>query len=124
MRPILACFRPAHGTVATNLYQKTDFMANIHIKRSHSLPRDEARARVEEIAEDLKKKLDAKYAWKGDSLQFHRSGASGTIDVKDDYIDLRIKLGLLLTPMKGKIEATILEHMNAALAGNGKTKFT
>ncbi|MGD2111833.1 MAG: polyhydroxyalkanoic acid system family protein [Gammaproteobacteria bacterium] len=94
-------------------------MANIHIKRSHNLPRDEARARVERIAEDLKRKLDAEYAWKGDSLQFHRTGASGSIDVGDGFIDLNIKLGMLLVPIKGKIEETIREHINSALAENG-----
>ena len=99
-------------------------MSNIHIKRSHKLPRDVARARVEEIAKDLKKKLDAKYAWKGDSLQFKRTGASGSIDVGEDFIDINIELGMLLSPMKGKIEKSIRDHMKVALADTGDTKFT
>lgn len=99
-------------------------MAKIHIKRLHKLPRDEARARVEEIAESLKKKLDAEYAWKGDSLRFHRSGASGSIDLGDGYIDLNIKLSMLLVPMKGKIEQSIRENINAALGDNGDTEFS
>ena len=99
-------------------------MPNIHIKRSHKLTREEARARVEEIAKDLKKKLDAKYAWKGDSLQFKRTGASGSIDVGKDFIDINIELGMLLSPMKGKIEQSIREHMKVALAETRDTKLT
>ena len=99
-------------------------MANIHIKQSHKLSHDEARARVEEIARDLKKKLDADYSWHGDSLQFKRAGASGSIDVGEDYIDLKIKLGMMLAPMKGKIESSIRKQMHVALADTGKTRLT
>ena len=91
-------------------------MSSIHIKRRHQLPRAELRKRVEHLAEDLKSKLNADYAWKGDSLRFKRSGASGSIDIAEDAIELKIKLGLMLTPMKGKIEVTIREYLDLALA--------
>ena len=106
------------------LSNRLTIMANIHIKQSHNLSHDEARARVEEIAEDLKAKLDADYCWEGDSLRFHRAGASGSIDLGKGFIDLKIKLGMLLTPMKGKIEDSIREKMHVALADTGDTKLT
>ncbi len=99
-------------------------MANIHIKRQHHLAHDEAKKRVEEVAEELKKKLDADYAWKGDTLQFKRSGASGSIKLSDEYIELDVKLGMLLTPMKGKIESAITEKLDLALQENLDTKHT
>ena len=97
-------------------------MAKIHIKRSHNLSHDEARARVEEIAKDLKGKLDADYAWDGDSLRFKRSGASGSIDVGDGFIELDVKLGMLLAPMKGKIEDTVRKQIDVALADSHRKK--
>ena len=99
-------------------------MSKIHIKRKHNLSRDQARARVESIAKDLKKKLDANYAWQGDSLKFKRSGASGSIDVGEGVIDINIELGMLLSPMKGKIEQSINEQVKVALADNNDTKLT
>jgi putative polyhydroxyalkanoate system protein len=99
-------------------------MANIHIKQKHHLAHDEARQRVEEIAKDLKKKLNADYTWKGDSLHFKRSGASGSIDLSDDVIELKIKLGMMLAPMKGTIESTIKEKLHVALKGNKDSKLT
>ena len=99
-------------------------MANIHIKQQHHLAHDDARKRVEEIAIDLKKKLNADYAWKGDSLQFSRSGASGSIELSDDLIELKIKLGMMLAPMKGKIETAIREKLDQALQENQGTKHT
>ncbi len=97
-------------------------MANIHIKRQHHLAHDEARKRVEEIAMDLKKKLNADYAWKGDSLQFKRSGASGSIELGVDSIELNVKLGMMLAPMKGKIESAIREKLDLALQKNQDPK--
>ena len=97
-------------------------MANIHIKHTHQLKRDEARTLVEEIAKDLQGKLNAEYAWKGDSLHFQRSGASGCIDVGDDFVECKIKLGMLLSPMKEKIQASIEKKMHKILIRNGKRK--
>ncbi len=90
-------------------------MANIKIKRQHHLGRDSARQKVEEIASSLQEKLNAKWAWKGDSLTFQRSGASGSVDVGDDYVEFNVKLGMLLTPMKGAIENAIQEKVDKTL---------
>ena len=90
-------------------------MANIHIKKAHQLSRDDARRRVEDIAEDLKQKLHVQYAWKGDSLMFKRPGAQGTIELGEGFVDVTVKLGLLVAPMKDKIEAQIKEKIDTYL---------
>ena len=91
-------------------------MANIHIKRTHTLGIENARTEVEKLAQALKSEIQADYKWSGDKLLFKRSGASGTIDVGADYIDLDIKLGMALSLMKGKIEDSINTKLNAALS--------
>ncbi len=90
-------------------------MANIKIRRQHNLGRDVARQRVDEIAASLQEKLKAKWSWNGDSLRFQRSGASGSVDVGDDYVEFNVKLGMLLTPMKGAIEDAIQQKVDKAL---------
>lgn len=90
-------------------------MANIHIKRNHSLAIDEARQQVEGIAEKLKQELSVDYHWKGNDLVFKRSGANGTIKVLPDCITCDVKLGLMLSAMKGKIEEAINEKLDNAL---------
>jgi putative polyhydroxyalkanoate system protein len=99
-------------------------MARIHIKHAHQLEKEEARTRIEKIAEELKIRLDAEYAWEGDSLQFHRSGVSGCIDLGDDFVECTIELGILLSPMKGMIEASILENVHKALDSNDPSAST
>ncbi|MEN8165984.1 MAG: polyhydroxyalkanoic acid system family protein [Pseudomonadota bacterium] len=90
-------------------------MANINIKRQHSLGRTTARDRVQEIANSLQDKLKAKWSWDGDSLNFQRSGASGSVIVGDDFVEFKVKLGLLLSPMKGTIEDAIQQQLDRSL---------
>jgi putative polyhydroxyalkanoate system protein len=96
-------------------------MASIYLKRRHNLAKADARARVEEIARELQRKLNADYVWQGDSLTFSRPGVSGTIAVAGDDIEVNVKLAMIFAPMKGKIERAIVEHFDAALADDDTT---
>ncbi|MGB5830996.1 MAG: polyhydroxyalkanoic acid system family protein [Thiohalocapsa sp.] len=94
-------------------------MAKIHIERSHTLGRDKARVEVEKLAESFESELQANYRWDGDQLLFECPGASGTIDVGNDYIELDLKLSLLLTPMKKKIRDSIEDRLDQTLPDVG-----
>lgn len=91
-------------------------MPNIHLKHHHSLTRDETRERVEAIAKDLKKEYNMEYSWDGDYVRFRRSGASGFVCLGEGFVEVDIKLGMLLTPLKGKIEDTIQRDIQSKLA--------
>lgn len=91
-------------------------MATINIKRNHSLSHDEVVATVQKLADELSDKLDANCEWKGDNLSFKRSGASGNVHVGEQDVEVNIKLGMLLTPLKGKIEQTVTEYLDDNLA--------
>ena len=91
-------------------------MAVINIKRQHTLGCSEARRRVEEVANSLQSQLHAEWTWDGDTLNFKRSGASGSVAVGDDYVEFKIKLGMLLSPMKGSIEKAIDDRIDNALS--------
>ena len=90
-------------------------MPTIKVKRQHSLGPKKARATVEKLAEKLQKDLDAEYHWEGSTLRFSRTGASGRIDVSDDEVLVEVKLGMLLGPLKGKIERTIEDEIDRYL---------
>jgi len=106
-----------NAEIATNfLHEESPNMANIHIKRTHNLGLDNARTEVEKIAQSLKSEIQADYAWSGNRLQFRRSGASGTIDVGADFIDMDIRLGMAFSMLKGKIEERINNKLDAALS--------
>lgn len=91
-------------------------MPNIHLKHSHTLTPDETRKRVEEIAQDLKREYKMDYSWDGDLVRFRRKGASGSVHLGDGFIELKIKLGMLLAPLKGKIESMIQQDIKSKMA--------
>lgn len=91
-------------------------MPNIHLKHRHALSQDEARKRVEEIAKELKRDYKMDYSWEGDLVSFHRTGASGFVYLGEGFIELKIKLGMLLAPLKGKIEDKIRKDIHSTMA--------
>ncbi len=90
-------------------------MSTIRIKHHHGLTHEETRERVELIANHLKGRYRGVYSWHGSALRFQRSGVSGSVVLGAGYVELRVKLGLLLVPKKGQIEALIRQHIPAAM---------
>jgi len=90
-------------------------MATIHIQKEHHLDNETVRTEVQNLAEKLSEDLSAKYSWEGDRLVFKRSGASGHIDIGAGAVDVEIKLSMVLTPLKGKIEQTVTNYLNERL---------
>ncbi|MBD9482848.1 polyhydroxyalkanoic acid system family protein [Pseudomonas sp. PDM14] len=92
-------------------------MSRITIERSHSFGRAAAREKAEALAQRLASEYDVKFRWAGDTLEFKRSGADGTIDVSDDLVRVNLKLGLLLSALSGtikrEIEDTLDKHLQA-----------
>ena len=87
-------------------------MASIDIRHDHSLPFAQARQGVEEVAIKLGRKFGLDYRWEGDSLHFVRPGVDGRIDVLPQQLHVSAKLGMLLSAMKGPIEAEIRRYLD------------
>ncbi|WP_089728598.1 polyhydroxyalkanoic acid system family protein [Candidatus Thiosymbion oneisti] len=90
-------------------------MANIRIKRTHQLGTEKARVQVEAFARSLKEELQIDYEWDGNRLIFKRTGASGSLEVGVDSLELDIELGLSLSLLAGTIEKDINKKLDAAL---------
>ncbi len=91
-------------------------MAVIKINREHTLGQEKACEKVEAIAQKLQEDLDAEYHWEGPALVFSRSGASGQITVGESDLKVEVKLGMLLSAMKGKVEQTLNEELDKELS--------
>jgi len=91
-------------------------MPTIHITRPHKLSHDQVRAHVETLAGKLQQQLDASYHWEGDILRFSRSGASGRIEVGPDRVVVAVKLGMLLSPFRSRVEQSVQQYLAQHLA--------
>lgn len=82
-------------------------MSGIDIRHSHSLPMEQARQAVEQVAQSLSARFDVGCDWEEDTLHFSRTGVTGRIALEPRQVHVTANLGFLLSAMKGPIEAEI-----------------
>ncbi|MCK9688958.1 polyhydroxyalkanoic acid system family protein [Scleromatobacter humisilvae] len=95
-------------------------MADLNLHRDHTLGLARARKVALKWAEDVEEKLDMECTIiEGDDedvLEFRRSGVDGRMVVAATFFDLEAKLGFLLKPFVGQIEAEVRKQLDEALA--------
>lgn len=89
-------------------------MAKIDIHQPHQLPLDQARAKVDEVAQRMREKFDTSSEWDNNTLRFFRSGVKGVIAVTEQSVDVHAELGMMLTPLKGVVEQEIRRKLSEA----------
>ena len=92
-------------------------MSTIHITYRHGLDRCDTRARIDEIARVVKHRYKVNYVWEGNRLFSNHKGSWVLVHLGEDSIELKIKLGLMLLPLKRKIESTISRNLHGVLSG-------
>jgi len=90
-------------------------MADIDIRRPHTLDRHEARDLANQVAVELGDSLGLSHDWRGDELHFDGMGVKGHIDVQEGEVRVRVRLGLLTSPLKGSIEQGIRAQLDRLL---------
>ena len=95
-------------------------MADLNLHRDHTLGLARARKVALKWAEDVEAKLDMECTIiEGDDedvLEFKRSGVDGRMIVAATFFDLEARLGFLLKPFLGTIEAEVGKQLDEALA--------
>ena len=95
-------------------------MADLNLHRDHTLGLARARKVALKWAEDVEEKLDMECTIiEGDDedvLEFKRSGVDGRMIVAATFFDLEARLGFLLKPFLGTIEAEVRKQLDEALA--------
>lgn len=91
-------------------------MATIKVERNHGLTQDEALERAKQVVADFAKRLKADVNWKGSDASFKGAGFSGGASVTDDRIAIDVDLGLMLRPLKSKIESRLEDELRSKFA--------
>jgi putative polyhydroxyalkanoate system protein len=95
-------------------------MPDIRIHREHSLGLAQARKIALKWAEEVESKFDMECTLIegdfSDTVEFTRSGVSGTLIVAADHFDLNAKLGFLLGAFSRTIENEITKNLDTLLA--------
>ena len=93
-------------------------MATIEQHKPHAYPKEEARKKAENLADELKAKLHLEWSWRGDTIDFEAKsgtakGVKGTVDVFDKEIVVKIDLPFMLRPLKGMVESKVKAKLDA-----------
>jgi putative polyhydroxyalkanoate system protein len=91
-------------------------MATIDVRRSHSLPKDEAKKRAEDLAKSMQQKLELDWRWDGDRIVFEAprgaaKGTKGTVEVSASEVRVQIDLPFLMRVLKSTVEAKVNEKL-------------
>lgn len=87
----------------------------IDIRRHHNLGLAKAKRLARTLARRLQNEFGGTYTWDGDTLRFQRTGVSGSATVAKDSVQIRVELGLLLRPLRARIERELRAGLDAHL---------
>jgi putative polyhydroxyalkanoate system protein len=97
-------------------------MADIHIRREHTLGLPAAQALARRWTEQAETEFDMRCTPVSEGgceeVHFTRSGVSGTLRVAPDHFELEAKLGFLLAAFKDRIESEIVKNLDRLLASH------
>src|SRR5262245_53862167 len=82
-------------------------MSEIVVRRHHDLRLTRVKRLAETMARRLHDEYGGSYSWSGNTLHFQRTGASGRLLVTHEDLEIRVEIGLLLTPLRSRIEREI-----------------
>jgi putative polyhydroxyalkanoate system protein len=94
-------------------------MASIELSRAHHLNLDDAKAKVESLANEMKK-LGVNYSWSGYNVVFDATsgmakGVKGSIKITEGNVAVSLSLPMMLSFMKSTIENKINQELNKIL---------
>lgn len=90
-------------------------MAQLHIEHATGLSKDQIRVKLGEVMGKIEQKFGLKGNWSGDNYTFTRSGVDGKAVIQDGKVVVDIKLGMLLSALKGRIESEMLSKFREGL---------
>jgi putative polyhydroxyalkanoate system protein len=95
-------------------------MAEIRIRRDHTLGLARARKVAWKWAEHVEKEYEMECTVvegeTSDTVQFKRSGVNGSMIVTAEHFEVSAKLGLLMGAFAGQIQAEVARQLDEALA--------
>jgi len=91
-------------------------MSTIKVERAHSLGRDEALRRAQSLLQEYGDRFKAKVTWSDSGVAVAGSGFSGRAEVSEDRVSIALDLGLVLRPLKARIENRLARELDAQFA--------
>jgi len=82
------------------------------IRRQHDLGVEEAKRRVDKVAEEIGGRLNLRSTWDGDHLRVKGIGVNGRIIVDAQSVEVHVRLGIAMSMMREPIRSAIEESID------------
>jgi putative polyhydroxyalkanoate system protein len=94
-------------------------MPKLNVTKQHSVPLDEAKTRIKALVEDFRNEYSSvvkSVTWSpdGTSAVADGKGFDGAFKVDASHVRVDVDLSFVLTPIKGKVEATLKRKLDEA----------
>jgi putative polyhydroxyalkanoate system protein len=91
-------------------------MPKLTIEHPHSLPIDEVKRRLEDLANRMSQKYSIDAEWTSSTeAKVKRTGVTGTITCAADKVVVFLDLSFALAPIKGKVESRVRQELSQIL---------
>ena len=91
-------------------------MATIRYRRRHSVEPEVARAELRRLVQRFAEKYRFSVGWEGeDRAVISGRGVKGAVELRPDEILFELRISLLLTPFRARIERGIAQEVQRAL---------
>jgi putative polyhydroxyalkanoate system protein len=95
-------------------------MSTIDVRRAHTLPKEEAQRRAEELAQSMQERFEIEWHWQGDRIVFETprgvaKGTRGSVDVSEGEVRVQIDLPLILRVLRATVESKVHEKLARVL---------
>jgi putative polyhydroxyalkanoate system protein len=91
-------------------------MPKLNIEHPHSLPLDEVKRRLEELANRLSQKYSVDAKWTSPTeATVKRTGVTGKITCAADKVTVFLDLSFMLAPLKEKVENRVRQELSQIL---------
>lgn len=84
----------------------------LKIVRQHALGIEEARRRVDQLADELAAKLRLTHRWEGDHLRVSGTGVTGRIIVEESLVEVHVKMGLGMMVFRESVRNAIEDSID------------
>ncbi len=91
-------------------------MAKISIRHEHTQPEHTVREVLDRLTDELHREYQITSVWHGNRIDFHRSGASGTLMLHPHRVDIEIRLNMMLSMFERKIRDVIIRFCRENLS--------
>lgn len=85
-------------------------MATIKVNKTFTMSIEQVRLGIEKLGEQLQKEQGMKYSWESENKAlFQHKAAKGFICIKEDCVELELKMGMLYSAMAPLLKSKIQE---------------